>query len=245
MAFTKLFAFVVSLSGILQFVQSNELPLETWKPNQASRNLLQSSIPESCNYESGVQWYGSRPPRGNYNLASPGACCELCQETSSCRAWVWSRRGRICYLLDTVEEPRRCFLCSGGILDEEEPINDQDVIEFLQQCADDGRTAALAAAIAACGVLTSSCLPALPELAVVRIAEDRPSEKSLQDVLEGSCETVFNQTCMNESFRRASEVNPDCGAILDRGPGGPSRNCEGPNEARRLFNNEVERLCNS
>eukprot|EP00210_Caulerpa_lentillifera_P004676 g4461.t1 len=118
---------------------------------------------------------------------------------------------------------------------------------FLEQCADDGRTAALAAAIAACGVLTSTCLPAPPplELLEARPISAQSSEESLQDVLESSCQTVFNQTCMNESFFRAREANPDCGAILDRGPGGPSRNCEGPNEARRLFNNEVERLCNS
>eukprot|EP00210_Caulerpa_lentillifera_P004678 g4463.t1 len=120
-------------------------------------------------------------------------------------------------------------------------------LEFLRQCQNDGRTAALAAATAACFVLTSSCLPAPPppELDLARFAVERTSQDSLEDVLQGSCQTVFNQTCKNASFDRAGEVSPDCAAILERGPGGPSRNCEGINEARRLFNNEVERLCDS
>jgi len=124
-------------------------------------------------------------------------------------------------------------------------------VVVLQRCANDGKTAARAAATAACLVLTNTCLPSgieeepRAEIAIASSYGKAPQQilttgrhcvclESLEDVVQRSCETVFSQTCRTETFNRAREVNPACASILDHGR---------QNEARRIFNDHITELC--
>lgn len=65
----------------------------------------------------------------------------------------------------------------------------------------------------------------------------------MEQVLEGSCDSVFSQTCRTESRNQAADINPVCDAILERGPGESREGCEDLDAARRLFNDQLKELC--
>lgn len=85
-----------------------------------------------CNVVTGVDWFQNDMNTEPYENTTMSECCEMCQNTPGqnptgtfqivillrveCRAWLFRRRWRHCYLKDAIGSEQTCRDCIGGIL---------------------------------------------------------------------------------------------------------------------------------
>jgi len=66
---------------------------------------------------------------------------------------------------------------------------------------------------------------------------------AFDQAMRESCVTVFEETCKSAARQKAAIHYQECASILANGPEFASRRCTDINAALRIFNDEVEPLC--
>ncbi|GMH39033.1 hypothetical protein BSKO_06931 [Bryopsis sp. KO-2023] len=122
-----------------------------------------------------------------------------------------------------------------------------DINNFLDECVEKGKAAAVAAARAACSTMLLQC-PVRPPLAASSLrgagsasfAKPNPADSLLEAILEGACLSEAENACKSNAFDSIS--NRDCRQVLNNGPA-HGATCDSVQDAVRIFNGQVDILC--